>query len=148
MKNQKKFLIASDHAGRNVKLQVEKQLADLGIPYEDYSLDNTPADDYPDFAKEISTEILKRKDTFGILVCGTGIGMSIAANRMPGIRAALADGKKDAELARKHNDANILIFKGWKKHTNNELKGIINAFYVSKFEGGRHKRRLEKLEKA
>jgi ribose 5-phosphate isomerase B len=141
-----KYTIASDHAGRKVKLLAEKALKELKIKYEDLSPSNIPTDDYPDFAKAVVKKILKNKNDFGILVCGTGIGMSIAANRFKGIRAALCLEKKDAELARKHNNANILILSGWRPHTLAELKNIIKIFSFTKYEKGRHERRLKKIE--
>ena len=143
----KKFILASDHAGRKEKLKAEKALQELGIPYEDFSLENNPSDDYPDFAEEVAKEVVRRKNSFGLLVCGTGMGMSIAANKIKGVRAALCSLHKDAHLARAHNDANILVLSGWHDFSVQGLKSIIKAFHDTKFEKGRHLRRLEKIKK-
>jgi ribose 5-phosphate isomerase B len=142
-----KYHIASDHAGRKVKLLAEKALKELKIKYVDLSKTNKPNDDYPDFAKLVVKNILRNKNDFGILVCGTGIGMSMAANRYKGIRAALCTENKDAELARKHNNTNILVLTGWKNHKLADLKQIINTFTATKYEKGRHERRLKKIER-
>lgn len=140
-----KFMVASDHAGRKLKLKVVKILENLGIPYYDCSPKNQKTDDYPDFAKMVGDEVVSSPQRFGLLICGSGIGMSIASNKVRGVRAALVIDKKDAELARKHNDANVLVLKGWKNYSDSELKSIINIFYKTKFEGGRHKRRIDKI---
>lgn len=144
MKN--KVLIASDHAGRRVKLQVMKVLKELKIDYYDCSPKNTKTDDYPDFAKIVGEEVSSAPNRIGLLVCGTGIGISIAANKIRGIRAAVVNEKKDAELGRKHNDANILVLKGWKRYSMKELTSIIKTFYNTKFQGGRHQRRVDKIK--
>lgn len=141
----KKFMVASDHAGIKVKKKAIKVLENLNIPYYDCSPKNTKDDDYPDFAKVVGDEVNSVPERLGLLVCGSGIGMSIAANKVKGIRAALVHEKKDAELARKHNDANILILKGWKNYSDSELKAIIKTFVTTKFEGSRHKRRIDKI---
>jgi len=141
-----KFIIVSDHAGRSTKEKAEKALIELGIEYTDYSVENKPTDDYPDFAKEVAEEISKKRNTYGILSCGTGIGMSIAANKIKGIRAALVHSKKEAVLARRDNNANILILPG--KYTDfqaKNLKAIIKAFKETKFDKGRHLRRERKI---
>jgi ribose 5-phosphate isomerase B len=140
-----KFLIASDHAGRDVKLKALKAVQELGYDFYDCSPKNKSDDDYPDFAKMVASEVATTKDRYGILVCGTGIGMSIAANKIKGVRAALCAEKKDVTLSRMHNDSNILIFTGWKKHSQAELKEMIKLFAETKFEGGRHLKRLQKI---
>ncbi|MCF7872369.1 RpiB/LacA/LacB family sugar-phosphate isomerase [Candidatus Woesearchaeota archaeon] len=146
----KEIIISTDHAGAKIKSKIEKALLELNITYIDYSPENKSTDDYPDFAKEVGEEILNKKNTMGILACGTGIGMSIAANKLKGIRAALIHNKKEAELARKHNDANILILPGHyssQKLTEQQVKQIIKTFYETKFEKGRHLRRVNKIKK-
>jgi len=100
--------------------------------------------DYPDFAHKLTKEVLKNKKNVGILICGTGVGMSIAANRKKGIRAGLANNSKIARLIRKHNDANVLVLPGRFINTN-EAKKSVQAFLSTKFESGRHKRRIKKL---
>lgn len=143
-----KVIIASDHAGRSIKEKAEKALIDLGITYTDYSVENSPTDDYPDFAEEVGEEVAKHRNTFGILSCGTGIGMSIAANKIKGIRAAVVHSKKEAILARQDNNANTLILPG--KYTDvqvKNIKSIIKAFAETKFNKGRHLRREKKIMK-
>ena len=139
MKN-KRIYIASDHAGYKLKTQLIKifpDITDLGTKSEE-------SVDYPDFAHKLTKEVLNNKENFGILICGTGIGMSIAANRKKGIRAGLASNSKIARLIRKHNDANVLILPGRFINTN-EAKKSVQAFLSTKFESGRHKRRISKI---
>ena len=132
--------IASDHAGFKLKSQLLKifpKIADLGTKSED-------SVDYPDFAHKLTKQVLKKKDNIGILICGTGVGMSIAANRKKGIRAGLVNDSKTARLIRKHNDANVLVLPGRFINTS-EAKKSVQAFLSTKFESGRHKRRIKKL---
>ena len=139
MKN-KVVYIASDHAGFKLKTQLLKifpKLADLGTK-------SSESVDYPDFAHKLTRQVLKNKENVGILICGTGVGMSIAANRMKGIRAGLVGNTKTARLIRKHNDANVLVLPG--RFINiNEAKNSVQAFLSTKFESGRHKKRIKKL---
>ena len=139
MKN-KTVYIASDHAGFKLKSQLLKifsKMADLGTK-------SNESVDYPDFAHKLTKEVLKNKDNFGILICGTGVGMSIAANRKKGIRAGLVNNTKTARLIRKHNDANVLVLPGRFINTN-EAKKCVQAFLSTKFESGRHKKRINKI---
>ena len=139
MKN-KVVYIASDHAGFKLKTQLLKifpKLADLGTK-------SSESVDYPDFAHKLTRQVLKNKENVGILICGTGVGMSIAANRMKGIRAGLVGNTKTARLIRKHNDANVLVLPGRFINTN-EAKKCVQAFLTTKFESGRHKRRIKKI---
>ena len=132
--------IASDHAGFKLKSQLLKifpKIADLGTKSED-------SVDYPDFAHKLTKQVLKKKDNIGILICGTGVGMSIAANRKKGIRAGLVNDSKTARLIRKHNDANVLVLPGRFINTI-EAKKCVQAFLTTKFESGRHKRRINKI---
>ena len=139
MKN-KTVYIASDHAGFKLKSQLLKMfpmVADLGTK-SDQSVD------YPDFAHKLTNVILKNKNNVGILICGTGVGMSIAANRKKGIRAGLVNNTKTARLIRKHNDANVLVLPGRFINTN-EAKKCVQTFLSTDFESGRHKRRISKI---
>ena len=136
----KTVYIASDHAGFKLKSQLLKifsKMADLGTKSDE-------SVDYPDFAHKLTKEVLKNKDNFGILICGTGVGMSIAANRKKGIRAGLVNNTKTARLIRKHNDANVLVLPGRFINTN-EAKKCVQAFLTTKFESGRHKKRIKKI---
>ncbi len=138
----KKFYVASDHAGRKVKLKALKLLEELKIPFEDLSPVNTDTDDYPDFAKQVTKKV--SGNSYGLLVCGTGIGMSIAANKVKGVRAALVMDAKDAKLAREHNNSNILVLSGWKNYK--DLKKILKDFHTTNFLKGRHSRRVNKIK--
>ncbi len=139
MKN-KTVYIASDHAGFKLKTKILKlfpKIADLGTKSEE-------SVDYPDFAHKLTKEVLKSKENVGILICGTGVGMSIAANRKKGIRAGLVSDTKTARLIRKHNDANVLVLPGRFINTN-QAKKCVQAFLSTSFESGRHKRRINKI---
>ncbi len=139
MKN-KVVYIASDHAGFKLKTQLLKifpKLADLGTK-------SSESVDYPDFAHKLTRQVLKNKENVGILICGTGVGMSIAANRMKGIRAGLVGNTKTARLIRKHNDANVLVLPGRFINTL-EAKKCVQAFLTTEFESGRHKKRINKI---
>ncbi len=139
MKN-KTVYIASDHAGYKLKTKLIKifpEITDLGTNSDE-------SVDYPDFAHKLTREVLKNNGNVGILICGTGVGMSIAANRKKGIRAGLVNNAKIARLIRKHNDANVLVLPG--RFINiNEAKNSVQAFLSSKFESGRHKKRINKI---
>ena len=138
--NKNKIYIASDHAGFKLKeklIKIFPKINDLGTKSED-------SVDYPDFAHKLTKEVLKNKKSVGILICGTGVGMSIAANRKKGIRAGLATNSKIARLIRCHNDANVLVLPGRFINTS-EAKKSVQAFISTKFESGRHKKRINKL---
>ena len=139
MKN-KIVYIASDHAGFKLKSQLIKLFPNI----EDLGTKSNESVDYPDFAHKLTKEVLKNNRNIGILICGTGVGMSIAANRKKGIRAGLVNSAKIARLIRKHNDANVLILPG--RFINiNEAKKSVQAFLTTKFESGRHKKRINKI---
>jgi len=135
------IFIASDHAGFDLKKQIlnsiENNLVDLGV-------DNKNNADYPDYAKMLVSKINSTKNSKGILICGSGIGMSIAANRDKNIRAGLAFEPEIAKLMREHNDANVLVLPGRFMNLQDILKCIEN-FLTTNFEGGRHQNRVNKL---
>ena len=139
----KKILIASDHAGFKLKTQliplIEKKfkLNDLG-PVNDNSVD------YPDLALKLSKKISKSKNLFGILICGSGMGMAMAANRVKNVRAALCYSTKNTKLSRLHNNANIITL-GSRLTSKKKAIQLINLFLSTKFEGGRHLRRIKKI---
>lgn len=135
-----RFVVASDHAGRSIKKRFLEVLEELGISYDDLSPKNSSSDDYPYFASLVARRL---GEDFGFLACGTGIGISIAANRFKNVRAALVHSKDDARLSRSHNDANVLVLNG--SFDYDDLKSIVTVFVETKFEGGRHKRRVDKL---
>ena len=139
MKN-KNIYIASDHAGFDLKTKLLENFP----KFYDLGTNTQESVDYPDFAHKLTKQVLKNKKNIGILICGTGVGMSIAANRKKGIRAGLVSNSKIARLIRKHNDANVLVLPGRYMNTS-EAKKSIQAFLSTKFESGRHKKRINKL---
>ena len=140
-----KFYIATDHAGVDLKDYTVELLRNKGHEVVDlgpYSKDRV---DYPDFAHKVATSVLEDKGSQGVLICGSGIGMSMAANRHAGIRAALCHDAYTAQVARGHNDANILCF-GERIVGRGVAESIIDAWLNSNFDGGRHCTRVEKIE--
>ncbi len=141
-----KVAIASDHAGFEAKENIKQQLAQMGVQFEDFGANSaTTSVDYPDFAERVGHAVVNGEVDRGILICGTGIGISIAANKIHGVRAALAWNKETAELARHHNDANIVAIGG-RTTPPESIKEIVLAFLTNSFDsGGRHERRIEKI---
>lgn len=140
-----KIAIASDHAGYNEKEAIKQQLTQMGVEYEDLGTDSPNFSvDYPDFAQRVGQAVVSGEAERGILVCGTGIGVSIAANKIPGIRAALAWNAETAKLARMHNDANIVTIGG-RTTPLGTIHEIVENYLSNEFEGGRHARRVEKI---
>ncbi len=141
---QKKILIASDHAGFLLKEFLVEELTKAGFVIVDLGCDSADKSvDYPDYAQKLGK---KTKDEFGILVCGSGVGISIAANRFNNVRAALCHNVKVAKLSRMHNDANVLCL-GARLVKEKAALAITKAFLATKFEGGRHEKRVAKLGK-
>ena len=136
--------IASDHTGVMLKHKIIKMLEDQKIKILDLGTDNDEKVDYPDYANKVVEVIIEQTANLGILICGTGIGMSIAANRSSDIRAALCFNEFMAERARLHNDANILVL-GSKICEDDIALKMVNIFLNTKFEGGRHLRRISKI---
>ncbi|MDO4162212.1 MAG: ribose 5-phosphate isomerase B [Pseudomonadota bacterium] len=139
-----KIVIAADHGGFQLKEQLKQHYADLN--FTDLGTFSEESVDYPDIADLLTAEILQKKADLGILICGTGIGISIAANRHKGIRAALLYSIESARLAKQHNNANVIVFGG-RTMSLSEVAGYIDAFMGETYEGGRHQRRLDKLDK-
>lgn len=140
-----KIALASDHGGYQMKNLIAQNLKNQGFEIEDLGTNSEESVDYPDFAQRVVQEILSQKAELGILVCGTGIGISIAANRHKGIRAALLYDDYVAQVAREHNNANILCFGGRTMKIEDVMRRI-DIFLKAKYEGGRHDRRLCKLD--
>ena len=136
--------IASDHAGFHLKEVLGGELLKLGYGVLDLGPENDESVDYPDFAQALAQSLSEGQATRGVLVCGSGIGMSIAANRHPGIRAALCQNAEAARLARQHNDANVLAL-GERMIGEEAAKECLRVFLSTEFEGGRHARRVAKL---
>jgi len=141
----KKFYIATDHAGYAIKAYVKEIVTNLGHKIVDLGPDSADRVDYPDYAKKCANAVLEDEGSLGILICGTGIGISIAANKVPGIRAALCHDHYTAKLTRQHNDANILCF-GERVVGKGVIEDMIEAFASTEFEGGRHATRVSKIE--
>ncbi len=139
-----RIAIGADHAGYHSKEIVKKYLEEAGYPVDDLGTWSDESVDYPDYAKAVAERVAAGEDQFGILMCGTGIGMSITANKVPGIRAALAHDVTTARLAREHNDANVLTFGG-RIIGDAEALDIVKRFLTAQFLGGRHERRIEKI---
>jgi len=137
--------IASDHAGLDLKRHLRTVLVAAGHVVEDLGTDDRSSVDYPDYAHRVSEEVVSGRAEIGVLVCGTGIGMSIAANRHAGIRAALCTDAFTAEMARCHNDANVLCMGG-RVVGPGVAEQIARVFVATPFEGGRHQRRVVKIE--
>lgn len=139
--------IGADHAGYEFKNELKPFLDESGFSVTDLGCFSEASCDYPDIAREVSEKVLETEGAFGILICGTGIGMSMAANKLHGIRAALCTDESMAELARKHNDANVLAL-GSRTTDVEKMKKICLAFLNTEFEAGeeRHVRRVEKIE--
>ena len=140
-----KYFIGTDHAGFEVKPFVIEYLKNKGIEVEDLGCYSSESVDYPDYAHKVAKAVLENPGTMGILICGSGIGMSLAANKHKGIRAALCHDYYTAEMARRHNNANILCF-GARIVGKGEIESILEAWLTHEFEGGRHQRRVEKID--
>ena len=139
-----KIAIATDHNGVEQKFELIMFLSNLGYEVVDLSKDNNPTDDYPDFAVRVANAINEKNADLGILMCGTGIGMSIAANKIKGIRCAKVSSEEEAFLARQHNNANIIALS-YKESIEN-LKIMISKFLSTEFSNEeRHARRVEKI---
>jgi ribose 5-phosphate isomerase B len=139
-----KIAIASDHAGYEQKERLKPLLDELGIQYEDLGTHSEAPVDYPDYALKVGEEVGQGKVEQGILVCGSGTGMAMAANKVPGVRAAVAWSEEIAHLAREHNDANILAL-GARVTSAEELSKIVRAWFAATFDQGRHERRVQKI---
>ena len=139
------IIIGSDHAGFDLKEQIKKFLSEKGYIVKDVGTFSHESVDYPLIAKEVAQNIAKKKFSRGILLCGSGIGMSITSNRFKNVRAALCHNLYTVELSRKHNDANILVLGGRILGSGLALE-MVNIFLHTDFEGGRHQRRLEEID--
>jgi len=140
-----KFYIATDHAGFLIKEDVKNILHSKNHQVIDLGCNSDERVDYSDFAHKLAKKVLEDDGSFGILICGTGIGMSLAANKHKGIRAALCHDYYTAAMARAHNDANVLCF-GQRTTGLGVIESMIDAWCSTEFEGGRHQKRVEKIE--
>ena len=138
-----RIAVGCDHRGRDLKQMVFKLLAEANHDYQDFSTNSDEPVDYPDIAKEVGEAVAGGQYEYGILICGTGIGMSMAANKVRGIRAALCHNTFAARRARQHNNANVLCLSA---EEDTELAPeIVKTFLTTEFEGGRHQRRVDKI---
>ena len=141
---QKTLVLASDHAGYDLKENIKTYLENNNFNIKDLGPFNEDSVDYPDYGNMLAKFILENKNSIGIAICGSGIGISIALNRMLGIRAALCSNEEIAKLSRNHNDANVLVLAGRFMNLK-KSSSIIDVFLKESFEGGRHERRVNKL---
>ena len=139
-----RIAIGSDHRGLDMKKKVIEVLADAGQTYEDFGAYTTDSVDYPDIARKVAAAVAGDAFDRGVLICGTGIGMCIAANKVDGIRAAQCYDNFCATRARQHNDANILCLGAEETYT--DLETIVKTFLTTDFEGGRHQRRIDEIK--
>ena len=138
-------ILGSDHAGFDLKEKVEKALDRIGVPYEDVGTHSTDPVDYPDYAHRVAEAVETGRYTRGIVVCGTGLGVSMAANRHPGVRAAVAYDEETARLSRAHNDANVLALGG-RSLDHGLAERILEVWLKTPFAAGRHAGRVAKIE--
>lgn len=138
--------IASDHAGFELKERLRVALADMGFVVDDIGTHSTASTDYADYAHPLAQEVANGEVMRGVLLCGTGLGMSYVANRYPGVRAAVAWTPEIASLARKHNDANVLVLPA-RFVSDEDAIAILRTWLDTAFEGGRHEKRVEKIER-
>ena len=140
------ILIASDHAGVELKARLGRELERLGFAVKDLGTNTGESTDYADYAHPLAQQVSEGKVKRGVLLCGTGLGMSYVANRYPNVRAAVSWSPEVAELARQHNDANVLVLPA-RFLTDDEAVAILKKWLETPFEGGRHERRVLKIEK-
>ena len=138
--------IASDHAGFEMKQKLAAELAGLGYSVQDLGASSEEPSDYPDFAHPLAKEVSSGEAKRGILLCGSGIGVDIVANRYPNVRAALAWKPEIAELSRRHNDSNVLVIPA-RFVSDDEAVEMMKRWLSTEFEGGRHQRRVEKIDR-
>ena len=142
--SEKRIFVGCDHGGLEMKLDLVQLLKERGWEVVDYGCDTSESVDYPDYAALVAAKVASDPGTLGLLVCGTGIGMSMAANKVKGIRAALCGDTFSAEMTRRHNNANIICLGG--RVIGSELaRAILVSFIEAPFDGGRHQRRLDKF---
>jgi len=137
-----KLAIGADHAGYYLKEQIKEFLKSKNIDFKDYGTFKIESCDYPEYAYKVGQAVVNGEADLGILICGTGIGMSITANKIKGIRAALVYDEQTAKLSRQHNDANVLCMGG-RLTPEEEAKKIVDIWLNTSFEGGRHEKRIK-----
>lgn len=143
--NKPRIVVGADHAGFPLKEKVREYLKSQGYDVEDAGPASAESVDYPDFAEKVATRVAAQQADFGVLMCGTGLGVAIAANKVPGIRAATCNDTLCAHFARAHNDANVLAMGG-RLIDEATAQKVLDTWLSTPFEGGRHQRRVEKIE--
>ena len=138
------LVIGSDHGGYELKMAILEMLRNKAVACADFGTDGSDSVDYPDFAAKVAGAVSSGEAELGILICGTGIGMSISANKFSGVRAALVHDEFTAQMAREHNNANILVMGG-RVLTLDQGKKLVEIWLDANFEGGRHQNRLDKI---
>jgi ribose 5-phosphate isomerase B len=139
-----KIALGADHAGYELKEKIKQRLAARGVEIEDKGTVSNNSVDYPDFAREVGEDVAGKRADLGILVCGSGIGMAIAANKVPGVRAANVTSEYEAQMSREHNDANVLAI-GARIIDDRKAFNIVDKWLQSSFAGGRHQKRIDKI---
>lgn len=139
-----KIALGADHAGFELKNRIKQHLQQRGIEIHDQGTNSPESVDYPDFARLVGHEVAQHHADLGVLVCGSGIGMAIAANKVEGIRAANVSSEYEAQMSREHNDANVLAL-GARILNPEQALGIVDKWLATQFAGGRHERRVEKI---
>ena len=139
-----RIALASDHAGYAEKERLKTLLSDLGVEFDDLGTASEESVDYPDYARKVAEQVAAGEVEQGVLVCGSGTGMAITANKVPGVRAAVAWSEETARLARQHNDANVLAI-GARTTPPADIPKIVTAWFATDFEGGRHAARVQKI---
>jgi len=140
-----KIAVAADHVGFALKEKVREYLKSQGLEVEDYGTSNAERVDYPDFAEKVAAQVAAKQAEYGVLVCGTGIGMMLAANKVSGIRAVAANDTISARMAREHNNANILTLGG-RMIDAATMRQIVDTWLSTPFAGGRHQQRVQKID--
>ena len=139
-----RIALGADHAGFQAKESIRKHLESAGYTVDDEGAWSEESVDYPDFAVKVAIRVQQGRDDLGILVCGTGIGMAMAANKIGGIRAAVAHDAMTARMSREHNDANVLAL-GARVLNEHQIVEAVESFLAARFAGGRHQRRVDKI---
>ena len=139
-----RIALASDHAGYAEKERLKAVLSDLGVEFDDLGTRSEESVDYPDFARAVAEQVADGRVEQGVLVCASGTGMAITANKVPGVRAAVAWSEEIARLARQHNNANVLAI-GARTTPPDDIPKIVRAWFSTEFEGGRHAARVNKI---
>ena len=139
-----RIALASDHAGFAEKERLKDVLTELGVEFDDLGTRSEESVDYPDYARKVAEQVAQGQVEQGLLVCGSGTGMAITANKVPGVRAAVAWSEEIARLARQHNNANVLAI-GARTTPEGDIPKIVRAWFTTDFEGGRHAARVQKI---